>query len=69
MSGPHYILLEVVTISDQPIERLEIYAGKIGEITVIHIEPQFRSDIERNNAQARVAQLLFEIFSKYRDRP
>ena len=56
-------------ITDRPIERMEIYSGKTGEITVTHIEPQFPSDIERNNAEARVVQLLFEIFSKYREKP
>lgn len=62
----------MIPIADIPIERTRIqtYTRKIGEreITVENIEPQFRSEDERNNAKSSVMQLLYEIFSKYKEK-
>ena len=72
MSGPQFIFQEVVNIADIPIDstRIHTYKRKIGEreITVENIEPQFRSEDERNNAKSSVMQLLYEIFSKYTEK-
>jgi len=62
----------VVIIADIPIDNTSIhtYTRKIGdrEIKVENIEPQFRSEEERNNAKSSVMQLLYEIFSKYKEK-